>query len=71
MWKEIDDLYCYLEKLEEAYHTENSNYQERLVIHEARTKVDAAISNIEVLLTKLHLQKEIKKAVGCATVNYY
>lgn len=60
MWKEIDDLYCYLEKLEEAYRIENSNYQDSLALTEARIKADVAISNIEILLTKFHLQKEVK-----------
>lgn len=60
MWKEIDDLYCYLEKLEEACPIENSTYQEYLALNEARMKVDIAILNIEILLTKLYSQNEVK-----------
>ena len=70
MRKEIDDLYCYLEKLEEVYRTENSNCQEYLALNQARMKVEVAISNIEVLLTKLYLQ-EAKKQVRCINSNSY
>lgn len=71
MWKEIDDLYCYLEKLEEAYHADSLNYQDYLAQNEARAKVDVSISNIENLLTKLYLRKEAQKSTGCVAIKCY
>ncbi|MBP2627598.1 MAG: hypothetical protein H6Q68_2309 [Firmicutes bacterium] len=56
MIKEMDDLYYYLEKLEEAYDVKISNSQEYLGIHENLMKLKAAISNVEVLVTQLMLQ---------------
>ena len=58
MIKEIDDLYCYLGKLEEAYYVNNSNPQECLAISEVQMKLGVAISNVALLLTQLVSQQE-------------
>lgn len=61
MVKEIDELYCYLGKLEEAYNVDISNPQECLAISEVRMKLEAAISNVASLLTQLVSQQEGQK----------
>lgn len=53
MMKAIDDLYDCLGRLEEAYRPESSNSQSGLAVNEARLKLEAAISRIEILLAQL------------------
>ncbi|GMB02062.1 hypothetical protein [Pelosinus sp. IPA-1] len=61
MIKEIDELYCYLGKLEEAYYVDISNPQECLIMPEVRMKLEVAISNVALLLTQLVSQQEGQK----------
>lgn len=65
MIKELDDLYYYLGSLEEIYGVDISNPQECLAIYEARLKLEAAISNVAVLLTQLISQQEGPKKPLC------
>lgn len=58
MIKELDDLYYYLGSLEETYGIDISNPQECLAIYEARLKLEAAISDVAVLITQWMLQQE-------------
>jgi len=62
----MDDLYYYLERLEEAYGVDISNHQEYFAIHEAQVKMETAISNVAVLVTQLMLQQECQTKRLCS-----
>ena len=50
--KDIDDLYDCLEQLEEAYRQESLNWQNSMVVNQARLKLENAIAKIEKLLNQ-------------------